>query len=96
VLSGNGSEIIYDDTISSIDDARSSDQSGDLYCKMLEPVGEYHEVAMNINVTAPGEYEFRAVDVTLPVTIYLDKIDLVLIKAFASFAEPVQMGEAFT
>ena len=46
---------------------------------------------MNITVTAPGNYEFRAVDVTLPVTIYLDKIDLELSKVFAGYAEPVNM-----
>jgi uncharacterized membrane protein len=76
-----GSEIVYDDT--------------DLYCSDLEDdehnAGEYYPIEMNITVTAPGSYEFRAVDVTLPVTIYLDTITLELVKVFAGYAEPVNM-----
>lgn len=82
---GIGSAIVYNDAELSCFELQER-QNGE-----LKAGTKYYAIRMNITVTAPGNYEFRAVDVTLPVTIYLDKIDLELSKVFAGYAEPVNM-----
>lgn len=64
-----------------------------LYGQMLNP-GRYTPITMNIVVNASGIYEFRGTDVTLPVSIYLDRIDLKMTKAYPK-TELVQMQTQF-
>jgi hypothetical protein len=61
----------------------------DLYCDMLTH-GQYTPVTLNIIANDSGNYEFRGVDVTLDVPVYLDHIDVVMKKAYPA-TEPINM-----
>ena len=58
-----------------------------LYGEMLKP-GEYTPITFTINASVTGIYEFRGMEVTLDATVYLDRIDLALIRPYP-FSESI-------
>jgi uncharacterized membrane protein len=64
-----------------------------LYGEMLKP-REYTPITFGISANISGNYEFRGMDVTLDATIYLDRIDLTMIKPYP-FTEPVEIQTQF-